>query len=93
MLTLPIVLQIGFYLTPVVLSASIIASVVTEPWLPLLAFINPMLGVVELFRWAALGTSAPEPITVVMSCVAAAVLVGSGGMFFTRTQRTIVDRV
>jgi lipopolysaccharide transport system permease protein len=93
MLTLPIVLQIGFYLTPVVLAASIITSVVTEPWLPILALINPMFGVVELFRWAALGTSAPEPTTVMMSCVSAAVLVASGGMFFARTQRTIVDRV
>jgi lipopolysaccharide transport system permease protein len=93
MLTLPIVLQIGFYLTPVVLSASIIASVVTEQWLPLLALINPMLGVVELFRWAAVGTPPPEVSTVVMSCLAAAILVGSGGIFFDHTQRTIVDRV
>lgn len=72
MLTLPIVLQLGFYLTPVVLSASIIASVVTAQWLPILALINPMLGVVELFRWATVGTSTPEPSTIIMSCLAAA---------------------
>src|SRR5438067_437663 len=35
MLALPIVLQVGFYLTPVVLSASIVASIVTPWWLPL----------------------------------------------------------
>jgi lipopolysaccharide transport system permease protein len=93
MLTLPIVLQLGFYLTPVVLSASIITNVVGETWLPVLALINPMFAVVELFRWAAVGTDAPEPSTVVMSCVAAAILVGTGGIFFARTQRTIVDRV
>jgi len=93
MLTLPIVLQLGFYLTPVVLSATIITSVVTEQWLPLLALVNPMLGVVELFRWAAVGSPPPEPSTVVMSCLAAAILVGSGGIFFDHTQRTIVDRV
>jgi ABC-type polysaccharide/polyol phosphate export permease len=92
MLTLPIVLQLGFYLTPVVLSASLIKSVVTDQWLPLLALINPMLGVVELFRWAAIGTPAPEASTVVMTCVAAVILVGSGGIFFDHTQRTIVDR-
>jgi lipopolysaccharide transport system permease protein len=93
MLTLPIVLQLGFYLTPVVLSASIITNVVGETWLPVLALINPMFAVVELFRWAAVGTDAPELSTVVMSCVAAAILVGTGGIFFARTQRTIVDRV
>jgi lipopolysaccharide transport system permease protein len=93
MLALPIVLQVGFYLTPVVLSASIVASIVTPQWLPLLAFINPMLGVVELFRWSILGTTTPEPVVLGMSCLAAVMLVGSGGMFFARTQQTVVDRV
>lgn len=92
-LTLPIVLQIGFYLTPVVFSASIVVSVVTESWLPVLALLNPMLGVVELFRWATLGTSAPEPVAILMSCLATVVLVSTGGVFFAQTQRTIVDRV
>ena len=93
MLALPIVLQIGFYLTPVVFSASIVLKVVTEQWLPLLAFVNPMLGVVELFRWSTLGTDAPDPIALLMSCLAAAILVGTGGVFFSRTERTVVDRI
>jgi lipopolysaccharide transport system permease protein len=93
MLALPIVLQIGFYVTPVVLSSSIVASLVTPAWLPLPAFVNPMLGVVELFRWAVLGTRSPEPIVLAMSCLAAALLVASGGVFFARTQQTVVDRV
>jgi lipopolysaccharide transport system permease protein len=93
MLALPIVLQIGFYLTPVVFSASIVLRVVTEQWLPVLAFVNPMLGVVELFRWSTLGTDPPDPIALLMSSLAATILVGTGGVFFSRTERTVVDRI
>ena len=93
MLALPIVLQIGFYLTPVVFSATVVARVVSPEWLPVLALVNPMLGVVELFRWASLGTDAPDGLAVLMSCVAAVVLVASGGVYFGRTERTVVDRI
>jgi len=93
MLALPIVLQIGFYLTPVVFSSSIVARVVSDEWLPLLAFVNPMLGVVEVFRWAALGTNEPQLASVVMACLAALLLIATGGIFFARTERTVVDRI
>jgi homopolymeric O-antigen transport system permease protein len=93
MLALPIVLQIGFYLTPVVFSASIVARVVSAEWLPLLALVNPMLGVVELFRWSTLGTDPPDPVVLAMSCLTAVILIVSGSVFFGRTERTVVDRI
>src|SRR5262249_39382265 len=93
MLALPIILQVGFYLTPVVFSADIVVHIVGETWLPLLALVNPMLGVVELFRWAALNTNPPRAISVVMSAATALVLVASGGVFFAHTERTVVDRI
>lgn len=92
-LALPIVLQLGFYLTPVVYSSSVVSSIVTSDFAAPFALVNPMLGVVELFRWAALGTDPPDMFAVEMSCVTACVLIATGGMFFARTERTIVDRV
>lgn len=93
MLALPIVLQIGFYLTPVVFSAGIVVKVVSEEWFPLLALLNPMFGVVTFFRWSTLATDPPSAIGIAMSCVTAAVLVISGGLYFNMTERTIVDRI
>jgi lipopolysaccharide transport system permease protein len=93
MLALPIVLQVGFYLTPVVFAPSVISAIVTEQWFPVLALFNPMLGVVALFRSVALGTVAPDPLLVVLSVVGATVLIVTGGMFFSQTQRTLVDRI
>ncbi|MDQ3808873.1 MAG: ABC transporter permease [Chloroflexota bacterium] len=92
-LALPIVLQVGFYLTPVVYSASIVERIVGEPWLPVLALLNPMLGVVELFRWSALGTSPPQLVVVALSALAALVLLVSGSVYFAHTERTVVDRI
>jgi len=92
-LALPIVLQVAMYLTPVVYSASIVERIVGAELLPIAAFLNPMLGVAELFRWAALATSPPEPIAVVMSCVSALLLLVSGGLYFAQTERNVVDRI
>jgi lipopolysaccharide transport system permease protein len=92
-LALPIVLQVGFYLTPVVYSAEIVERIVTEQWLPVLALINPMLGVVELFRWSALGTLPPNPLVVTFSAVTALVLLVTGSLYFAQTERTVVDRI
>jgi homopolymeric O-antigen transport system permease protein len=92
-LALPVVLQIGIYLTPVIYSASIVSKVISDDWLPVLAFVNPMIGVVELFRWATLATDAPQPVAVLMACVSAAVLIATGGLYFAHTERNVVDRI
>lgn len=92
-LALPVILQVGIYLTPVIYSASIVSKVVSDDWLPVLAFANPMIGVVEVFRWATLATDAPQPLAVVMSLLSTVVLVATGGLYFAKTERTVVDRI
>ena len=55
--------------------------------------INPMVGVVEGFRWALLGTrTAPGPMILVSSCVALALLV-SGAYYFRRMEKVFADVV
>jgi lipopolysaccharide transport system permease protein len=52
-----------------------------------------MVGVVEGFRWAMLGTqTAPGPVLAVSSLVALALLV-SGMFYFRRMERTFADTV
>lgn len=68
------------------------SSLLSERWRTLYG-INPMVGVVEGFRWALLGTNtAPGPMTIVSALAAVAVLV-SGAFYFRRLERTFADVV
>jgi lipopolysaccharide transport system permease protein len=52
-----------------------------------------MVGVVEGFRWALLGTNtAPGPIIVVSSMVACLILI-TGAFYFRRMEKTFADVV
>jgi len=85
---IPFLSQIWLFSTPIAYPASLLP----ERWRPLYA-LNPMVGVVEGFRWALLGTStAPGPIVLVSSLVALTLLV-SGALFFRRMEKTFADVV
>jgi len=85
---IPFLTQLWFYLTPIVYPA----SQVPEQWQTLYA-LNPMVGVVEGFRWALLGTSTtPGPMVAVSSVVSILMLV-SGMFYFRRMERTFADMV
>jgi lipopolysaccharide transport system permease protein len=52
-----------------------------------------MVGVVEGFRWALLGTeTAPGPI-IIASSLAATILLVSGAFYFRRMEKTFADVV
>ena len=53
--------------------------------------LNPMAGVIEGFRWALLGTeTAPGPL-IVVSALAAVLLLVSGAFYFRRMEKTFAD--
>jgi lipopolysaccharide transport system permease protein len=86
--TLPFLTQVWLFATPIAYPSSML----DEPWRTLYA-INPMVGVVEGFRWALLGTdTAPGPMLAVSS-IAAALLLVSGAYYFRRMERTFADVV
>jgi len=83
---LPMVVQIGLYVTPVVYPASL----VPERFI-LIYSINPMVGVVEGFRAAILGSRA-MPLDMIAVGVATTLLVLITGVFvFNRMERNFVD--
>jgi lipopolysaccharide transport system permease protein len=53
--------------------------------------INPMVGVVEGFRWALLGKSAPPGPMLIVSVVATAVLLVGGLFYFRRMEKSFAD--
>jgi lipopolysaccharide transport system permease protein len=86
--TVPFIVQAWLFATPIAYPSSLLS----EPWRTLYG-INPMVGVVEGFRWALLGTdTAPGPIILVSSLGALALLV-SGAFYFRRMEKTFADVV
>ncbi len=84
--TVPFLAQLWFFATPVIYPSSI----VPEQWRLLFA-LNPMVGVVDGFRWALLGsTSAPFGM-VAISIGAVGVMVVAGLFYFRRMERTFAD--
>lgn len=82
----PFLVQLWLLATPIAYPSSLLP----EPWRTVYG-INPMVGVVEGFRWALLGTdTAPGPAVAVSSLAALALLAG-GLLYFRRTERTFAD--
>ncbi len=86
--TVPFLTQAWLFATPIAYSSSLLS----EPWKTLYG-LNPMVGVVEGFRWALLGTdTAPGPI-VLVSSLAAIVLLVSGAYYFRSMEKDFADVV
>src|SRR6185503_671241 len=73
---IPFLTQIWLFLTPVAYSSSL----VPEQWQYVYG-LNPMVGVVDGFRWALLGTAAPDE-TLAVSTAATFLLLFGGLLFF-----------
>jgi lipopolysaccharide transport system permease protein len=84
----PFAIQMWLFITPVVYPSSSI----DEPWRTLSA-INPMVGVVEGFRWATLGTSNAPWDLIGVSAVSALVIFAAGLAYFDRVERSFADLV
>ncbi|MEM6254353.1 MAG: ABC transporter permease [Cyanobacteria bacterium P01_D01_bin.156] len=85
----PFIVQFGLYISPVGFSSTI----VPETW-RLLYSLNPMVGVIDGFRWAVLGND-----TVLywpgflLSVVLVSILLISGIFYFRRIERTFADMI
>jgi len=63
---------------------------VPEKWLWVYG-LNPMVGVVEGFRWALLGKAAPDTAMMAVSVLIVALVLGGGLLYFSKTERTFAD--
>ena len=83
---IPFLTQFWLFATPIAYPSSLLS----EPWKTIYG-INPMVGVVEGFRWALLGTeTAPGAMIIVSSLVAVCLLV-SGVFYFKRVEKYFAD--
>jgi lipopolysaccharide transport system permease protein len=81
----PFAVQLWMFLTPVVYPASIVPA----EWRTLYA-LNPMVGVIDGFRWTLAG-GPPPGATLLSSAVVATLMLAGGLLYFRRAEGTLVD--
>lgn len=84
----PFLTQIWLFATPIAYSSNLL----TEPWRTIYG-LNPMVGVVEGFRWALLGTNTQPGMMAIVSSAAALILLFSGAYYFRRMEKTFADTI
>ena len=86
---IPFAVQVGLYVSPVGFSAKIIP----QEW-QLLYSLNPMVGVIDGFRWAILGGESPLYLPgFALSLVVTAFMLWFGIHTFRRTERSFADMI
>ena len=86
--TVPFLIQFWMYASPVVYPVSIIPA----QW-RLLYSVNPLVGVIEGFRWALLGKGSPDFSIMVVSGTAVVALLLGGIIYFKKMERTFADMI
>ncbi|HQN68372.1 MAG TPA: ABC transporter permease [Anaerolineaceae bacterium] len=84
----PFLIQIWMYATPIVYPI----NTIPEGIIRYIYSLNPMVGVVQGFRWALFGGSPPD-MTLLVSTAAVLVLLAGGLFYFKRMERTFADVV
>jgi len=94
---IPFIVQFGLYLSPVGFSTGIVEQRLYElkagALLYSLYLLNPMVGVIDGFRWAIEGPTAAlgDWSSVLTSLLVTALLVASGLRYFRSTEKTFAD--
>jgi lipopolysaccharide transport system permease protein len=84
----PFLTQAWLFATPIAYPSSLLP----EFWRPFYG-LNPMVGVVEGFRWALLGSGEAPGSMVLLSALVALVLFVSGAFYFRRMEKSFADVV
>ena len=84
----PFITQFWLFATPIAYPSTLLS----EPWRTLYG-VNPMVGVVEGFRWALLGTKTQPGAIILVSVVMAILILIAGAFYFRRMEKTFADVV
>lgn len=84
---IPFLIQVWLFASPVAYSTDLVPAELR----PMLA-LNPMTGLIEAVRWAALGGPFPDASLAISAVITVVVLVG-GAAYFRRVERTFADTI
>jgi lipopolysaccharide transport system permease protein len=82
----PFMVQLGIYISPV----GFTSSIVPQKWRVIYS-LNPLVGVIDGFRWAVTGNSQLYMPGLVISVVTVALMLATGFWYFRRTERSFAD--
>ena len=83
----PFITQFGLYISPVAFTS----DVVPTQW-RLVYALNPLVGIIDGFRWSLLGIHSDIlPVSLTISVILVTFLLCSGVWYFRRTERTFAD--
>jgi lipopolysaccharide transport system permease protein len=85
---LPLFLQLWLFLSPIAYPLSTLDS----EWRSIFA-LNPLVGIVEAFRWTVTGEFPPSQLALWTACAISAAMLGTGLFVFARAQRFFADVV
>jgi lipopolysaccharide transport system permease protein len=85
---IPFLVQFWLFCTPVAYPGSLLG----EPWRTVYG-LNPMVGVIEGFRWALLGTQEAPNVMIAISAIISVILLISGAYYFRRMEKHFADVV
>jgi lipopolysaccharide transport system permease protein len=84
--TLPFLIQVWMFATPIVYPLSLIP----EQWRTFYS-LNPMVGIIEGFRWSLVGTVEPDMRAITISLVLIALALFGGLLYFRKAERSFAD--
>ena len=88
---IPFLVQFGLYASPVGFSSNVIRDRFGETVFMLYS-LNPMVGVIEGFRWAILGSETALHLPgLAISCTVVAIMLFCGVSYFRHTEKTFAD--
>ena len=86
--TVPFLTQLWLFMTPIAYPTSL----VPVEWRTIYS-LNPMVGVIEGFRWALLGHMKPPVIAILVSILMTSILLLGGLIYFRRSEASFADVV
>lgn len=87
----PFLVQFGLYATPVGYPTEVVIKNLPD-WANIIFFLNPMVGIIEGFRWSLLGQSLPSDYMYISFGVVIILFV-SGLYYFKKVERVMADIV
>jgi lipopolysaccharide transport system permease protein len=85
---IPFLIQVWMYASPVAYPL----SMVPEKW-RMLYSLNPMVAVIEGFRWALLGKHSPDLVMMAVSSAVVLLLLTGGIIYFKKMEQTFADDI
>jgi lipopolysaccharide transport system permease protein len=90
---IPFIVQFGLYVSPIAFSSNTIFESTEIPeWIKVLYALNPMVGVIDGFRWCITGGEmAIATVPFAISMAITTVMLVAGVRYFRRTEKSFAD--